>query len=69
MTVLVCAAVEHGNPVSVFAMYQSAARVSVDPALRLVKAGTRRYTKQVVEVFPADTGGVYVRLPRRSLVA
>jgi hypothetical protein len=67
-TVMVAAAVEHGKPVNVYAMYKDTPLVRVDPALRMVDAGTRRYTCQVGEVFPASDGGVYVRLPTRSLV-
>jgi hypothetical protein len=67
-TVMVCAAVEHGKPVNVYALYRQAPKIIVGPGLRMVREGNRQYTRQVVEVFPASTGGVYVRLPTRSLV-
>jgi len=67
-TVMVCAAVEHGKPVNVYALYRQAPKVLVGPGVRLVGHGDRQYTHQVVEVFAASTGGVCVQLPTRSLV-
>lgn len=63
-TVLVCAAVEHGQPVDVYAKHVRAPKVRIDPSVRLAGAGRQRYTTQIVEVFPAN-GAVQVRAPLR----
>ena len=63
-TVMVCTSIENAKPVGVFAKHVRAARVRVDPALRLERAGSYQYTAQVVEVFPGG-GAVQVRAPRK----
>lgn len=63
-TVRVCTGIENASPVGVFAEYVRAARVRVDPALRLKRAGAYQYTSQVVEIFSGG-GAVQVRAPRR----
>ncbi|MDX6394706.1 MAG: hypothetical protein QOJ73_5769 [Streptosporangiaceae bacterium] len=63
-TVMVCIGIENAKPVGVFAKHVRAARVRVDPALRLEQAGSYQYTAQIVEVAPGD-GAVQVRAPRQ----
>jgi hypothetical protein len=63
-TVMVCTSIENAKPVGVFAKHVRAARVRVDPALRLERAGSYQYTAQVVEVSPGG-GAVQVRAPRK----
>jgi hypothetical protein len=63
-TVMVCTGIENSKPVGVFAKHVHAARVQIDPALRLEHAHGYRYTSQLVEVFPAG-GAVQVRAPLR----
>ncbi len=63
-TVMVCTGIENAKPVGVFARYMRAARVRVDPALRLERAGSYQYTTQIVEVAPGG-GAVRVQAPRQ----
>jgi hypothetical protein len=63
-TVMVCTGIEKAKPVGVFAEYVRAARVRVDPALRLEQVGAYRYTAQVVEI-SSGGGAVQVRAPRQ----
>jgi hypothetical protein len=63
-TVMVCTGIENAKPAGVFAEYVRAARVRVDPALRLKQAGSYQYTAQVVEIFSGG-GAVQVRAPRQ----
>jgi hypothetical protein len=63
-TVMVSTGIENASPVGVFAEYVRAARVRVDPALRLEQADAYQYTTQVVEV-SSGGGAVQVRAPRK----
>ena len=50
VTVKVCAAIEGGQPVGVYAQHVKASAVRIDPAVRLVATASYRYTTKVVEV-------------------
>jgi hypothetical protein len=63
--VRVCTAIEHGQPVGVYAQHVRAPFLRVDPGVHLVRADGYRYTTQVVEV--SRGGGVLVRMRTRSL--
>jgi hypothetical protein len=65
-TVAVCAAVENGRPVNVYAKYVGISDVRVDSSVHLKQAASLRYTDRVVEV-AAVPDGVLVRTPKRSL--
>lgn len=65
-TVAVCAAIEDGQPVSVYAKYVGVSDVRVDSSVHLKQASSLRYTDKIVEV-AATPDAVLVRAPRRGL--
>ena len=59
-TIFVCGQVVDGKPVDTYATHIRAAKVSIDPAVALVGAGSRRYTNQIVQVVRGEDGTVHV---------
>lgn len=64
-TVMVATGIENKQPVGVYAKHVGVTAVSVDPAVKIVRTASHRFTTQVVEVFPAD-GAVQVRAPQQT---
>jgi len=60
----ICAKVIEGVPVNVYAQYSHAKRVSIDHDVVLARAGSNRYTDEIVEVSTSGDGVVSVRYPR-----
>ncbi len=59
-TVSICAAIDQGRPVNVYAEYGSVDKLHIAPGLTLKHSPTGRYTDQVVQVV-GDADGVHVR--------
>ncbi|HEX8627387.1 MAG TPA: hypothetical protein VF755_04375 [Catenuloplanes sp.] len=65
-TVAVCAAVDRGRPINVYARYSAVEKVHIDSAVHLKDSATGRYTDAIVHVVGA-ADGVHVR-PVRSVL-
>jgi hypothetical protein len=65
-TLAICAQIEGGRPVGVFARHVQQPSVQIHPAVKLAQGNGFRYTTHVAEVFPAK-GAVQVRVPRTHM--
>ena len=59
-TVSICAAIDQGRPVNVYASYAGVKNLRVAPGLTVKHSPTGRYIDQVVQVV-GDADGVHVR--------
>ncbi|MEN3359652.1 MAG: hypothetical protein V7637_3634 [Mycobacteriales bacterium] len=63
-TLLVCGAVQGGEPADVFARYAGLSKVRIDPSVRLAGTGATRYTMHMVNVAAVGSTVEVSALPR-----
>ncbi len=64
-TLSVCAAMRGGQPTAAFAVHQGR-RVVLDEGVRLVEGPTRRFSRNVLEVYVAPDGVLHVAEPHAA---